>query len=92
MAPQGQQPQADTLPLTRAVEAALAGSCATVRCMTLEQAVEKMRGPVNTPAAAEAMIALIPGEAKQVKFFDSGHMLPHTYIEEVIGWLNTAGW
>lgn len=45
-----------------------------------------------TPAAAEAMIALIPGDAKQVKFFDSGHMLPHTYIEEVIGWLNAAGW
>ncbi|MBX3738566.1 MAG: alpha/beta fold hydrolase [Candidatus Didemnitutus sp.] len=45
-----------------------------------------------TPAAAEAMIALIPGDAKQVRFFDSGHMLPHTYIDEVIGWMNTTGW
>jgi len=43
-----------------------------------------------TPAAAEAMIALIPGEAKQAKFFDSGHMLPHSYIDNVLAWLKSG--
>lgn len=44
-----------------------------------------------TPSAAEAMVAQIPGDAKQVKFFDSGHMLPHAYIDDVLDWLKTRG-
>lgn len=44
-----------------------------------------------TRSAAEAMVAFIPGDAKQVKFFDSGHMLPHAYIDDVLDWLKTRG-
>ena len=36
---------------------------------------------------AEGLVARVPGSAKQLKFFDSGHMLPHTYIDDTTAWL-----
>jgi dienelactone hydrolase len=47
------------------------------------------------PSAAEALVNLIPGQNKQLKLFDSGHMLPHGYIDDAVHWiqanLNPAG-
>ena len=40
-----------------------------------------------TPEDAEGLVARVPGSAKQLKFFDSGHMLPHTYIDDATAWL-----
>lgn len=42
-----------------------------------------------TPAAAEALVNLIPGQNKDLRFFASGHMLPHDYIDDAIEWLDT---
>jgi len=35
---------------------------------------------------AEGLIALVPGSAKRLKFFESGHILPHDYIDDTISW------
>lgn len=35
---------------------------------------------------AEGLIALVPGSAKRLKFFESGHILPHVYIDDTISW------
>lgn len=40
-----------------------------------------------TPAAAETLVNLVPGDAKALKFFESGHMLPPAYIDDVVAWL-----
>jgi len=36
---------------------------------------------------AEGLVALVPGTAKQLKFFESGHILPHSYIDDTVSWL-----
>jgi dienelactone hydrolase len=43
-----------------------------------------------TPAAAEALVEMIPGDNKSLKFFDSGHMLPHSYIDDAIRWIQAS--
>ncbi len=35
---------------------------------------------------AAGLVALVPGTAKQLKFFDSGHILPHAYIDDTVSW------
>lgn len=35
---------------------------------------------------AAGLVALVPGTAKQLKFFESGHILPHSYIDDTISW------
>lgn len=42
-----------------------------------------------TKAEAEEMVATIPGTAKQLKFFESGHQLPPEYIDDAIAWMRT---
>jgi len=37
---------------------------------------------------AEGLIALVPGSAKRVKFFESGHILPHAYINDTVSWFS----
>lgn len=39
-----------------------------------------------TAEDAEGLVARVPGSAKQLKFFDSGHMLPHAYIDDAVAW------
>lgn len=39
-----------------------------------------------TKEEAEEMVASIPGTAKQLKFFDSGHKLPPVYVDDAIAW------
>jgi len=35
---------------------------------------------------AAGLVALVPGTARQLKFFDSGHILPHAYIDDTVSW------
>jgi dienelactone hydrolase len=42
-----------------------------------------------TKAEAEEMVATIPGTAKQLKFFESGHQLPPEYIDDALAWMRT---
>jgi dienelactone hydrolase len=42
-----------------------------------------------TPSAVEAMVNMIPGSNKSLKFFDSGHMLPHSYVDDAVQWMQT---
>jgi pimeloyl-ACP methyl ester carboxylesterase len=35
---------------------------------------------------AAGLVALVPGTAKQLKFFESGHILPHSYIDDTVSW------
>ena len=42
-----------------------------------------------TKQEAEEMVASIPGTAKQLKFFDSGHQLPPAYVDDAIAWMRT---
>jgi fermentation-respiration switch protein FrsA (DUF1100 family) len=35
---------------------------------------------------AEVLVGLVPGSAKQLKFFDSGHILPPAYIDDTVNW------
>lgn len=40
-----------------------------------------------TPSAVEALMDMIPGDNKSLKFFDSGHMLPHSYVDDAVQWI-----
>jgi dienelactone hydrolase len=42
-----------------------------------------------TKEEAEEMVSTIPGTAKQLKFFESGHQLPPEYIDDAIAWMRT---
>ena len=35
---------------------------------------------------AAGLVALVPGTAKQLKFFEGGHILPHSYIDDTVSW------
>lgn len=40
-----------------------------------------------TVAQAQALFDSVPGEQKTLRFFDSGHSLPATYVAEAVSWV-----
>lgn len=42
-----------------------------------------------TASAAKDLVDMIPGNSKSLRFFESGHMLPHSYVNDAVEWMQT---